>query len=249
MERLVDRLQSELAAAGVALRTGTPVTEVEPAGSGYRVVTAGGGLATPDTIDAAADAVVVTLPAFAAAHLLPPAANDLAAIRYVSVAVTTLSYRPESVPIPLDGAGFLVPRVDGRLMTACTFTTTKWPSTAAAGLVLVRASAGRAGDDRPDHLDDNALVARLHDELAAAIGVIDPPVASLVSRWTDGFPQYQPGHTRRVNRIEASLTAEMPGVAVAGAAYRGLGIAACIRQAEEAAAKVRTRLTAGSPRP
>ncbi len=249
MERLVDRLQSELAAAGVRLRTGTPVTEVEPAGSGYRVVTAGGGLATPDAIDAATDSVVVTLPAFAAAPLLPPAADDLAAITYASVAVTTLAYRPESVPKPLDGAGFLVPRVDGRLMTACTFTSTKWPSTAVEGLVLVRASAGRAGDDRPDHLDDDALVARLHGELAEAIGVTGPPVASLVSRWTDGFPQYQPGHERRVDRIEASLAAEMPGVLVAGAAYRGLGIAACVRQAEEAAAKVRTRLTAGSPRP
>ena len=247
----MDRLQSELAAAGVRILTETPATEVEPAGSGYRVVTAGGGLATPDAIDAATDAVVVTLPAFAAAHLLPPAAPDLAAMRYASVAVTTLAYRPESVSKPLDGAGFLVPRVDGRLMTACTFTTTKWPSTAAAseGMVLVRASAGRAGDDRPDHLDDTTLVAQLHDELAEAIGVTDQPVASLVSRWQNGFPQYQPGHAQRVDRIEASLAAEMPGVVVAGAAYRGLGIAACIRQAEEAAAKVRTRLTAGSPRP
>ncbi len=74
-------------------------------------------------------------------------------------------------------------------------------------------------------------------------------MASLVSRWQNGFPQYQPGHERRVDRIESTLAAEMPGVVVAGAAYRGLGIAACIRQAEEAAAKVRTRLTAGSPRP
>ena len=249
MERLVDRLQSELAAAGVCIRTGTPATEVEPAGSGYRVVTTGGGLATPDAADAATDAVVVTLPAFAAAPLLPPAADDLAAIRYASVAVTTLAYRPESVPEPLEGAGFLVPRVDGRLMTACTFTTTKWPSPVGGGLVLLRASAGRAGDDRPDHLDDATLVARLHEELAEAIGVTDPPVASLVTRWTDGFPQYQPGHEGRVDRIEASLAAELPGVYVAGAAYRGLGIAACIRQGEDTAAKVRGRLTAGSPQP
>ncbi|MEA2843106.1 MAG: protoporphyrinogen/coproporphyrinogen oxidase, partial [Actinomycetota bacterium] len=124
-----------------------------------------------------------------------------------------------------------------------------WPSHAAGGMVLLRASAGRAGDDRPDHLDDDALVARLHEELAEAVGVTQPPVASLVTRWANGFPQYQPGHERRVDRIEASLAAEMPGVYVAGAAYRGLGIAACIRQAEEAAAKVRTRLTACSPRP
>ncbi|MEA2716840.1 MAG: protoporphyrinogen/coproporphyrinogen oxidase, partial [Actinomycetota bacterium] len=175
MERLIDRLKSELEAAGVCIRTSTTVSAVEQVGSGpgYRLVTdtaaatatttvTGG--APPAVPDAAA--VVVTLPAFAAALLLPAAAGDLAAIRYASVAVTTLAYRPESVPEPLDGAGFLVPRIDGRLTTACTFTTTKWPSHAAGGLVLLRASAGRAGDDRPDHLDDDALVARLHEELA-----------------------------------------------------------------------------------
>ena len=59
-----------------------------------------------------------------------------------------------------------------------------------------------------------------------------------MTRWPNGFPQYQPGHQRRVDRIEAALAADMPGVTVAGAAYRGLGIAACIRQAEEAATRI-----------
>jgi protoporphyrinogen/coproporphyrinogen III oxidase len=272
MHRLVDRLQSELRAAGVCVLTGTAATAIEPAGANYRVATTGRAAVGPTAVGPApvgptageagnavaeADAVVITVPAYAAAPLLPPAAGDLAAIAYASVAVTTLAYRPDSFPASLDGAGFLVPRVDGRLMTACTFTTSKWPPPAGAELVLLRASAGRAGDDRPDHLGDAELVARLHDELHEAIGVTGPPAASLVTRWANGFPQYQPGHQRRVDRIDATLAAELPGVFVAGAAYRGLGIAACVRQAEEAAAKVRSRLagaaaaavTAGSPPP
>lgn len=153
------------------------------------------------------------------------------------MAVATLAYRPQDVPRPLEGAGFLVPRVERRLMTACTFSTTKWPALAASGLVLLRASTGRAGDDRHAHLDDAELVGALHRELAEAVGVREPPVATLVSRWPDGFPQYQPGHLRRVERIEAALASAMPGVVVAGASYRGLGVAACVRQGEEAATR------------
>ncbi len=237
--RLVDRLAAALAEAGVDVRTRAAVKSVEPDGSGgYRVVTADGSLE--------ASAVVVTVPAFAAAPLLrataPSVADDLERIRYASVAVATLAYRPEDLPSPLDGAGFLVPRLERRLMTACTWSTSKWPALAASGLVLVRASAGRSGDDRPADLDDAELVDHLHQELSGVIGVRQPPVTSLVSRWPNGFPQYQPGHQRRVDRIEAALATALPGVTLAGAAYRGLGIAACIRQAEEAATKLLAQL-------
>ncbi|HVF15081.1 MAG TPA: protoporphyrinogen oxidase [Acidimicrobiales bacterium] len=237
--RLVERLATVLRQVGVDIRTGVAATGIEPDGAGgYRVLTADG------PVEAAA--VVVTVPAFAAAPLLrgtaPAVADDLERIRYASVAVATLAYRPADLPSPLDGAGFLVPRVERRLMTACTWTTSKWPALAAGGLVLVRASAGRSGDDRPADLDDAELVDHLHRELSAVMGVRQPPVGSLVSRWPDGFPQYQPGHQRRVDRIEDALATSMPGVTLAGAAYRGLGIAACVRQAQEAAARITARL-------
>jgi len=240
--RLVGRLVEALGDAGVEIRTGVGVRSVEPDGAGgYRIVTAAG-----ETVPAAA--VVVTVPAFTAARLLrgaaPAVADDLDRIRYASVAVSTLAYRPDDLPSPLDGAGFLVPRIERRLMTACTWTTSKWPALAVEGdgFVLVRASAGRSGDDRPADLDDAELVAHLHHELAEVIGVRRPPTASLVSRWPNGFPQYQPGHHRRVDRIEAALAEALPALIVAGAAYRGLGIAACVRQAQEAAARVSATL-------
>ena len=236
--RLVDRLAAGLAEAGVEICTDTAVTAIGAEGTGgggYRVVTA-------DGMTLAAVAVVVTVPAFAAAPMLeaavPAVAADLSRIRYASVAVSTLAYRPEDVASRLDGAGFLVPRVERRLMTACTWSTSKWPALAESGWVLVRASAGRSGDDRFADLADDELVDHLHRELAAVIGVRHPPVTSLVSRWPNGFPQYQPGHQRRVDRIEGGLAAGLPGVTVAGAAYRGLGIAACVRQAEKAADNV-----------
>jgi oxygen-dependent protoporphyrinogen oxidase len=87
-------------------------------------------------------------------------------------------------------------------------------------------------------LPDEEIVRRLHDELAKALGLTERPEASLVSRWPRGFPQYQVGHHARVDAIEAALATDAPGVFVAGAAYRGLGIAACIEQARRAAGLV-----------
>ncbi|MGH9225804.1 MAG: protoporphyrinogen oxidase [Acidimicrobiales bacterium] len=207
--RLVDRLAERL--DGVDVRLGSPVSEL-PAGP-----------------------VVVTVPAPAAASLLPAAAGDLRAIEYASVATVTLAYLFDALPGSLDGSGFLVPRVDGRLTTACTWLTSKWPELAASGRVLLRASAGCMGDDRAMALDDATLAARLHAELADAMGLRREPEEALVTRWPLSFPQYDVGHAARVARIEAALPS---GVFVAGAAYRGVGIAACVQQARQAAAAV-----------
>lgn len=238
--RLVDRL-GEVLAPTVDIRLRTAVTALERAADGgWRLVCASGVVE--------ADACVLTTPAPAAARLLRPVAPGAAAhldgIRYASVALATLGYRPESLAAPLVGSGYLVPRSQGRLHTACTFTTTKWPALAAGGLVLVRASAGRDGDDRPQELDDGALAARLHQEVAQIIGASEPPVVSRVDRWPHSFPQYDVGHGARVDAIDTALAAEAPGVTVAGAAYRGLGIASCVAQAGEAAARVTADVTA-----
>ena len=222
LERLVERLREH-----VDLRTNTTVETIERATDG-RWQVAG--------LDA--DAVVVTVPAFAAAPLVekvsPAAAAELRAIEYASVAVVTLGYAPSTVPALPAGSGFLVPRAEHRLMTACTFLSSKWPDLAASGLVLLRASAGRIDDDRAMQLDDVELVDRLHREVSEALDLTKPPVTTRVDRWPRGFPQYEPGHLARVERIEAAMTTQ-PGLIVAGAAYRGLGLAACVRQAGEAA--------------
>lgn len=244
MARLIDRLVERLAETGVQLLTDTRVTAIDHRASPdeYLVDLEATGTAADRVADhLIADRVVLTVPAFSAAALVseasPDAAVELAAVNYASVAVASLAYRSESFSgAAPSGAGFLVPRREGRLMSACTFSTSKWPNLAGSdGLVMLRASAGRAGDDRIAAMDDAQLVSHLHGELAIALGIRARPEASLVSRWPNGFPQYEPGHAGRVNRIDAALAADLPGVTVAGAAYRGLGIAACIRQAADAA--------------
>jgi len=105
-------------------------------------------------------------------------------------------------------------------------------------MVMLRASAGRDGDDRAMDMGDDDVVRSVDRELAEALGISDRPAASFVARWPDGFPQYDVGHRARVESIEAALDVDAPGVLLAGAAYRGLGIAACIEQAGRAAALV-----------
>jgi oxygen-dependent protoporphyrinogen oxidase len=210
LQRLVERLEEALRERGVDVRTGTPVT------------------ALPD-----ADAVVLTVPAFAAADLVDgPAGDELRAIEYASVSLATMTYPA----VPLEGSGFLVPRREGWLMTAGTFVSTKWPARRPDGQVMIRCSAGRFGDDRHLELDETALVERLHRELSRAVDLRGaPPIDWRVDRWPRSFPQSEPGHLARVARIEDALP---PHVFVAGAAYRGVGIASCIRQAREIAARV-----------
>lgn len=232
LERLVERLAASLEPA--ELRLHTAATGLTAEDGRWRLICRPG----PDVM---ADAVVLTTPAFAIAPVVaaasPEAAALLGRIRYASVVTATLAYRREHVPSLPAGSGFLVPRSEHRLMTACTFSTAKWPGLGGDDLVRLRASAGRHGDDRAGRLDDDALVDRLHNELATLVGVTDAPAAWRVDRWANGFPQYEPGHDRLVGRIEAELSG-LGGVFVAGASFRGVGIAACVQQAGAAASKV-----------
>ena len=241
LHRLVDRLAEDDLGS---VRLGTAVGSIIPTGNGYTL------RCTPGP-DVDADVVILTVPAFAASEIVtalsPAAAAQLAAIRHASVVTATLAYHPSAVVRPLEGAGMLVPRVEGRLITACTWSTSKWPALASSGMVLLRASAGRDRDPRAMELDDTEVVRRVHDELAEALGLQQPPVASLVSRWPRGFPQYDVGHQGRIDDIEAALATDAPGVLVAGASYRGLGIAACIEQASRVAGLVTVAGLVGSP--
>ena len=118
-----------------------------------------------------------------------------------------------------------------------------------AGMIL-RVSVGRDDDDRHTRLDDAELRDTVLAELSSLPplrGLKDPSAVSAwrVSRWPQSLPQYRPGHSHLVERIETALAGELPGVFVTGAAYRGLGIPACIRQGNEAAAAVTQHLSLG----
>ena len=232
LQRLVDRVVGALTAE---IHLSTAATSIERrAGAGYTVHTAGGPVE--------GDAVVLAAPAFADARLLeavaPEPAAALGAIDYSSVALVTLAVPADAVARPLDASGYLVPRTEGCLITACTWASSKWAHLAVPGQVLLRASAGRYGDERIADLDDDALVAAVRADLGTTMDLDAEPSEVRVVRWTRSFPQYAPGHLQRMAAVDEQLAAEAPGVVLAGAAQKGVGIPACIRQGREAAAAV-----------
>ena len=211
---------------GVEVVTGQPVEVLERR--------AGGGWAVQGT---EVDAVILALPAYEAARLLagvsPGSAALLGAIDYASVAMVTLALPEAAVGRALDGSGHLVPKPVQRTLTAASWASTKWSHWRLPGQVVVRASVGRWGDDHALDLDDGDLVEAVMADLERHLGVDDGPTATRVTRWPRSFPQYAPGHLDRVADLERRLAVDAPGVVVAGAAFRGLGIPACIRQGRE----------------
>ncbi|MFJ8715694.1 protoporphyrinogen oxidase [Streptomyces violaceus] len=216
-------------ARGGEILTRTPVTELRrtPADGGWRVVS---GVRVWH-----ADAVVVAVPAPAAAGLLrtesPGAAAELGAVEYASMALVTLAYRRSEAALP-DGSGFLVPPVDGRTIKASTFASRKWGWIADENpdLLVLRTSVGRYAETEILDRDDTELVDVSRHDLKAATGLDATPVATRVTRWDDGLPQYPVGHHARVARVREHIAA-LPGLAVCGAPYDGVGIPACIASA------------------
>ncbi|MHB1487113.1 MAG: protoporphyrinogen oxidase [Acidimicrobiales bacterium] len=228
LSRLVDRLVEALAERGVEFHTASPVRSLSRAGGRWVLGITG----RPEPL--LADGVVLSSPAPVTARLIGPhapvAASRLSSIAYSSVCLVTMSWPLDALARELDGSGFLVPAGEGRLMTACTWTSTKWPHLATPGRATMRLSAGRFGDDRALEMSDEDLVGALKAELVQA-GVLrsgaTAPSAHLVTRWPDSFPQYEVGHLDRIREVEDQM-AQVPGLAVAGAALRGVGIPACI---------------------
>ncbi|MFH8791900.1 protoporphyrinogen oxidase [Streptomyces sp. NPDC017941] len=186
-----------------------------------------------------ADAVVLALPAPAAARLLdhevPAAAAELRAVEYASMALITLAYRRADAAALPAGSGFLVPPVDGRTIKAATFATQKWGWIADQDpdLFVLRASVGRHGDEKDIGRPDAELVDIARQDLRTATGLAAAPVESAVTRWHEGLPQYPVGHHARVARVREHV-ARVPGLVVCGAAYDGVGIPACVAGAHAA---------------
>lgn len=198
-----------------------------------------------------ADAVVVACPPAPAARLLegvsPGVAGTLRSVSTASVALTVLSYAAAALPRPRPGSGFLVPRGEGRLLTAASWVGGKWPHLAQPDRIVIRASAGRIDDDRAAHLDDYELVNRIHAELQEAMGLQSRPLEGLVHRWPDAFPQFGVGHLARIAATERQLAADAGGIALAGAALRGVGLATCIAGGRSAGAAARAHTLATRP--
>jgi len=232
--QLIDALVGAIgASASVTVRTGMAAVGLERAGTGFSVSLASGEIVRPD-------AVVLTTPAPIAAGLLdgvaPGAADHLRTIPHGSTGVVTLGYRVDQFPAPLVGHGFLVADGEPLAISACTFSSLKWAGRAPDGMILVRAFIGSRGERLLARPDDEVAAAARHD-VEATTGVRGTPVMTRVARWPGAMPNYTVGHLDRVAAALDALDAA-PGLILAGAAYRGVGLPDCIAQGRAAASRV-----------
>jgi oxygen-dependent protoporphyrinogen oxidase len=234
---------TEALAAQVSVRTDATVRELARTADGWALVVG----PTTDAERLEAEAAVLATPAAPSARLLgevaPTAAAELAAIEYASMVVVTLAFRAAEIPAGALGesSGFLVPPIDGRAIKASTFSFAKWgwvrEAGAEHGLVHLRTSLGRHGEEATLQRGDDELVAASLADLAEAAGITAAPVATHVQRWGGGLPQYAVGHLDRVARIRAAVD-DLPRLALCGAAYDGVGIPAVIASARQAVAEL-----------
>lgn len=239
--RLPLAVADALARRGVEVLTGRPVRGLTQTADGWRLVV--GPTTDEQVVDA--QAVVLATPAAPTSRLLmgavPTAATIVGQIEYAGVAIVTMLL-PRTVG-RLEGSGFLVPAVERRFVKAATFSSTKWGWLDAADQqrVVVRTSVGRHGDEAELQRDDDDLLRLAAADLADLVGRPMPVLAGRVTRWGGGLPQYAPGHVQRVAAVRAALTGA-PGLTVAGAAYDGVGVPACIASGTRAAQQVLTHL-------
>jgi protoporphyrinogen/coproporphyrinogen III oxidase len=238
MQVLVDALVARL---DRRVRTGAQVVSLDREGNGAGRATGPWRLGVRGGRSMVADAVVLAVPAWAAADLMDGMDLDLAhrlrGIRYGSSATVTLSYPHRAIPHPLDAFGFVVPAVEGRSVLACTWASVKWPGRAPEGQALLRVFLGGPARDDIVEASDEALVRRARHELAGLMGIEAAPGLVRVDRYVRAMPQYTVGHGARVDGIER-CEARHGGLALAGNAYRGVGIPDAVRSGEQAAERV-----------
>jgi oxygen-dependent protoporphyrinogen oxidase len=167
----------------------------------------------------------------------------LAAIEYAGCAVVNLAYRREQLAGPLDGFGFVVPRVEGRRILAASYLSEKFPGRAPDNGVLTRVFLGGALAPEWVDLSADELTRLAHGESVDLLGIHGEPLWADVARWPRSMPQYHVGHLDRVARIAARVS-ELPGLELAGNAYEGVGIPQCIHSGESAADRIVADLSA-----
>lgn len=233
MQQLIDALAAHMPSG--ALRLNTPVEKLTRIENGGWLVEAKG--APPELFSA----VILAAPARECPRLLGPVDAELTrllgSIPYAGCSVVILGYRREQISRPCPGFGIVAPAVEHRRIIAASFASLKFPGRAAGDRLLVRVFVGGALQPELAHLSEAQLQSIVKQELLELIGAQGDPEICEVARWLDAMPQYHVGHLDLIDAIEKRIET-LPHFALAGNAYRGVGIPFCVRSGEQAAERI-----------
>jgi len=247
LSTLIEAIAARLPAESIRLNS--PIEKIQRSGDFWRLFPlrtglspAGTGL-SPSAVEQFLefDALVVAVPAHRARVLLAPIDAELAAelgeIEYSGTAIVSLGYDLRQVGHSLDGMGAVVPSIENSPILACSFSSQKYPHRAPAGKTLLRVFLG--GARRPDlaEMPDAQLLPLVLEHLRPLLRIEGEPEFCDIAHWPRTMPQYHVGHQQRVARIEARL-ALLPGLKMAGSAFRGVGLPDCIHGGETAAEQI-----------
>jgi oxygen-dependent protoporphyrinogen oxidase len=243
MQRLVEAIAARLPAGCVQLNA--PVERIRYDG-GWHIITRG----SSDV--QAFDDIVLAAPGAVCSRLVADIDAELAAllrqITHAGCCVAIVGAQRQQVAHPLDGFGFVVPAIEKRRIIACSMASVKFPGRAPKGKVLLRVFIGGALQPDLNQLPDEELRKIVLEELAELIGLSGEPEFCEIARWPGMMPQYHVGHLELVSKIEERAAA-IPNFALAGNAYRGVGIPFCIRSGEQVAERLlQTAATASGER-
>ena len=228
MQRLAEAVTTRLTSD--SLLTNAAVQAIQPEAGGW-VVSAG---MQSDHFDA----VVIALPGLAAANVLrltsSQLADELAAVQYSSSITVGIGYDRDVRQSLPPGFGFLVPRSEGKRLLAATFVHNKFPHRAPDDRALLRCFFAGVNAENVWPLSDDQIIGIVRNELQQIIGLRAEPLFARVYKWKSAMAQYSVGHLERLERIER-LRQQLPGLALAGNAYRGIGVPDCVRSGREAA--------------
>ncbi len=230
MQQLVEALVPRLNPSSLLFHT--PVQSIQRESAGWSVAAG--------AKSAHYDAVIVAVPAHAAGQILsmcsPELSRELEAIGYSSSITVGLGYRREVRQVLPPGFGFLVPRSEGKRLLAATFVHNKFLHRAPEDRAVLRCAFAGSNAENVWSLSDDEIVDVVRDELGQILGLRAEPLFTRVYRWKAAMAQYGVGHLERLERIE-KLRQQVPGLALAGNGYRGIGVPDCVRSGQEAAKK------------
>lgn len=231
LEELITEVEKRLE-AGTVLK-GMAVEKVAKAENGYMVTLADGNVEQ-------ADSVVIATEHFHAQRMLADYSfmDVFKEMPSNSVANVAMAFPKSVIEKDIDGTGFLVSRNSDFRITACTWTHKKWPGTTPEDMALLRCYVGKPDDQEIVEMSDEEIINIALSDLNKTMNITAKPLFHIVTRWKKAMPQYTVGHLERMGKVKASLSAELPGVYLAGGSFDGVGIPGCIDQAENAVEKV-----------
>jgi oxygen-dependent protoporphyrinogen oxidase len=235
LQTIVEALLDSFTSNHIDLRNLTEVTHIERNGSQLNV-TCKHMLSQQSDIEQV-DGVIFTVPTHHIANILPipELKTALKSTSYASVANVALAYFSDEISFPFNGSGFVVPRKENKVLTACTWTSHKWLHTAPKDKILLRGYVGRAGDESWTQWTDEEIIYHVKRELAEIMELHAQPIYTEVTRWIESMPQYAVGHLDRVKLAHRALNRYFPHVWMTGAGFHGVGLPDCIQQAEDTA--------------